>query len=177
MIAAADGDKVILLAPVLGVPVLHSHFQGHFHGHRAGVRIEYLLHGRRNQRQEQFSEFDGGVVRQSAEHDVRHLAELFRGCPVQRRMVVTVYGAPPRGHSLYQRLSAFQRNRCSVRPLHLIYRQRIGGRSVWMPQMLAVELRTAELISGFFYQLLVVGNLRAERGQQVAHDGRVDTYI
>ena len=32
----------------------------------------------------------------------------------------------------------------------------MGGRGVWMPQVLAVELRTAELISGFFYQLLVI---------------------
>ena len=157
--------------------VLHGHFQGHFHGHRAGVGIEYLLHGRRNQRQQQFAQLDGRVVRQSAEHDVRHLADLLCGCPVQYRMIVTVHGAPPGGHSLYQGLPAFQRNRCPVRLLHLIYRQRMGGRGVWTPQVLAVELRTAELVSGFFYQFLVIGNFGAERRQQVAHDSRVDTYI
>lgn len=43
--------------------------------------------------------------------------------------------------------------------------------------MLAVELRTAKLIPGFFYQFLVFGNFRAECSQQVAHDGRIDTYI
>ena len=46
-----------------------------------------------------------------------------------------------------------------------------------MPQVLAVELRTAELVSGFFYQFLVIGNFGSERRQQVAHDSRVDTYI
>ena len=43
--------------------------------------------------------------------------------------------------------------------------------------MLSVELRAAEPVSGIFYQYLVFRHFRAERCQQVAHDGGVDADV
>ena len=43
--------------------------------------------------------------------------------------------------------------------------------------MLSVELRAAEPVSGIFYQHLVFRHFRAERCQQVAHDGGVDADV
>ena len=133
VIARTDSHKIILLRLSLAIPVLHGHFQGHLHCHRARVGIEYLLHGRWDKRQQQLAQFNGRVVCQSSEHHMRHLAQLFLCRPVQCRVVVPVDGTPPRRHSLYERFSAFQGDGGAFGMLHLVHRQRVGCGGIGVP--------------------------------------------
>ena len=57
------------------------------------------------------------------------------------------------------------------------YRERTGGGGVRMPQMLPVELGGIEGIACLADEFLVVRNLRAEGGEQVAHDGGIDADV
>ena len=140
VIARTDGDKIIALRTALCILILHRHLQGNLHGHRTTVGIEYLPHGRRNDRKQQFAQFYGRRMRQSAEHDMRHILKLLLYCPVQNGMIVSVDGTPPRRHPFNQLRSVFQNYFTTLCPPHFISRERTGGRSIRMPQMLPVEI-------------------------------------
>ena len=98
-------------------------------------------------------------------------------------MVVAVYGAPPRGHALYQ--GAFlvrvfwvlDSDGGTRSPFHLVDRKRMGGGGIRMPQMLPVELGGIEGIACLADEFLVIRYLRAEGGKEVSYDGRIDADI
>ena len=140
MISAAYGNEIILFCLPGGIPVLYGHFQCYLYCHRSGVCIEYLLHRRRNQREQQLSQFNGRIVCQSAKHYVRHFLQLLPYCFIQYRMIVSMYRTPPRRHSFYKHPPVTQRNRSPFCPFYLIYRQWIRGRSIGMPQMFPIKL-------------------------------------
>ena len=76
VVTVTDGDEIIFLRFSGCIPVLYGHLQCNFDSYGAGIGIEYLLHRGRDQRKQQFAQFDSRIVRQSAEHDMRHPAEL-----------------------------------------------------------------------------------------------------
>ncbi len=58
---------------------------------------------------EQSPEASGGFVRQSAEHDMAHFAELPCGGGVEHGIAVAVNGGPPRAHPVDQSAAVGER--------------------------------------------------------------------
>ena len=90
-------------------------------------------------------------------------------------MVVAVYGAPPRGHALYQGaflvwvFRVLDSDGGTRSPFHLVDRKRMGGGGIRMPQMLLVELGGIEGIACLPDEFLVIRYLRAEGGKEVSY--------
>ena len=100
VVATADGEE-----PGATPPRRHVPLEGHLHrdldGHRPGVGEEHVLEGDRGEGEEPSGEPDGRLVRQPAEHDVRHRAELPVRGRVELRHGIPVDGTPPRRHPVH----------------------------------------------------------------------------
>ena len=70
---------------------------------------------------------------ESTEHDVRHFFQLLFRRLVERGVVVSVYGRPPRRHAVDEPLSVFQFYIYPFCSLDGIAGQGINGRGVGMP--------------------------------------------
>ena len=140
VIARTDGNEIGLFGMSCRILVLHCHFQRHLDRHRTAIGIKDMPHRGRSYPQQPFAQSYGWLVRQSAEHHVRHIFQLVFYRPIQFGTIVTMHGTPPRRHSVYQFRTVRQRNHASFRPLHLVGRQRFDRRSIRMPQMFAVEI-------------------------------------
>ena len=92
-------------------------------------------------------------------------------------MIVAMHGTPPRRHALYQRFATLQRNGAAICPLYLINWQWVTSRGVGVPEVQTVEGRVGQGIASLGYQLFIFAHFRAQRGEQVSHDGRVDAHI
>ena len=163
MIAGTDCHKIVLFRLSRSKLILYRHLQCDLHSHRTTVGIKNLLHGRRNNLQKQFSQCDGRLMRKSSKHHMRHVFQLLFNRPIQYRMIISMYGTPPRRHTVYQFRTVFQRNDTPFCPFHLIRRQRVNGRRIGMPQMLPVEVINTLFISHnppplFVFYLLPLSN-------------------
>ena len=81
---------------------MQRHLHGHFHRHRAGIRIEDPVQARPQQRRQPPRQRQRRLVDQAAEHHVRHGVELGAHGPGDVGMVVTVAGGPPGRHPVDQ---------------------------------------------------------------------------
>ena len=72
-----------------------------------------------------FGEGDRRLVRQTAEHDVRHLPELLRHRTLERRHPVAVYRRPPRRHPIHELATVYQPDAHAARAGDRQHRQRI----------------------------------------------------
>ena len=163
MIAGTDRHKIVLFRLSRSKLILHRHLQCDLHSHRTTVGIKNLLHGRRNNLQKQLSQCDGRLVCQSSKHHMRHVFQLFFDGPIQHRMIISMYGTPPRRHTVYQLRTVLQRNHTPFCPFYLIRRQRIDSRRIGMPQMLPVEVINTLFITHsppplFVFYLLLLSN-------------------
>ena len=91
------------------------------------------------------------LVREPAEHHVRHALELLAHRRVERRVAVAVDRAPPRGHPVDQLAPVGELQAHALGRDDRQRRQRRGQRAVGMPDALAVEreqLRPSRLSAG-----------------------------
>ena len=109
VISAAPGHQTIFRRFSEAPPVLQAHLDCYFDGHRTGVGEEHLVEVRWCDVDEQSPEASGGFVRQSAEHDMTHLAQLPCSCSVEHGIAVSVNGGPPRAHSVDQSAAVGER--------------------------------------------------------------------
>ncbi len=102
VIAALEGEEfgAAALAPVQ--VELHGHLHGHLDRHRAGVGEEHPLERRSQQGAQPRRQAQGRLVRQPAEHHVRHDLKLAGHRIADVRMVVAVAGGPPRRCPIHQ---------------------------------------------------------------------------
>ena len=83
-------------------PILHRHFQRDFDRDRAGLGKEHPRQIARQQRGQPLRQRQRLLMRQPAEHHMRHLLELSRDGFANMRMVVAVAGGPPAGDAVDQ---------------------------------------------------------------------------
>ncbi len=114
MIAALEGDELGAAADAPVEPVLHRHLHGDLDRHRAGVREEHPIEIAGHQGREPSRQRQRRLVRQPAEHHMRHRCEL----PFDRLpdvgMVVAMTGRPPRGDAVDQRAAVGERDAAAV---------------------------------------------------------------
>ena len=83
---------------------------------------------------------------ETAEHDMAHLPKLPFYGGIQSRMVIAVYGCPPRTHAIDQFAAVFQIDAYSLGPLHGKYGQWIYSRCIGMPKVVAIQ--TQHFVNG-----------------------------
>jgi hypothetical protein len=102
VVATANRQQARPARLSLRLPVLQRHLDRHFDRHRAGVAEKHVLQRLRRDGDQLACKADRRLMRQSAEHHVRHAAKLLRDRPVEFRMVVAVNRTPPRRHAVDQ---------------------------------------------------------------------------
>ena len=90
MIARTDGNEIGLFGMSCRILVLHRHFQRHLDRHRTAIGIKDMPHRGRSYPQQPFAQSYGWLVRQSAEHHVRHIFQLVFYRPIQFGTIVTM---------------------------------------------------------------------------------------
>src|SRR5690606_36486689 len=123
----------------LGNPVLQGHLERNLHGDRAGVGEKHFVQAGGGDIDQLFGQPRDGFVRQTAEHDVGHLAQLIFHSLVQFGMVVAMQYAPPGGRAVDQRASIGE---MQVDPLCVadrVYRGLIGEGRIGVPDVGLVE--------------------------------------
>ena len=106
---------------------------------RAGVGEEHLLQPVGRDLHQALRQTHGRLVREPAEHHMRHPPELLADGGVERGVAVAVDRAPPRGHPVDQLAPVGQRQAHALRRDDRQRGQRAGQRAVGMPDVLAVE--------------------------------------
>ena len=102
MIAAPESKQRLARAHTLVDPVLHRHLHGDLDRDRAGVREEHPLEVARHQRGEPLRQHIGLLMREPAQHHMRHHRELPLDRGTDVRVVVAMAGRPPRRHAVDQ---------------------------------------------------------------------------
>ena len=102
VIPAPNGEQLLFAGAALGGPVLQGHLDGCFHRHRAGIGEEDRPQLPRRDGDEFLRQAHGRLVGQAAEHHMGHRLQLDPDRLVQSRVVVTVNGAPPGRHAVYE---------------------------------------------------------------------------
>ncbi|CFM10567.1 Uncharacterised protein [Bordetella pertussis] len=124
MVAAAKRHEARAAALALVEPELHGHFHGHLHRHRTRIGVEHAFQPRPQQRAQAAGQVQRRLVRQAAEHHMRHAVQLLAHRLGDMRVVVAMAGRPPRGHAVDQRASVGQLQQAAVAAHH---RQRRRG--------------------------------------------------
>ena len=140
VIAGADGHEIRLFRPACRIMILDGHLHGHLNGHRAAVRIEYTGEFFGKNPAESLSELNCRLMREAAEHHMRHFIHLLLQRGIQHRMVVAVHRTPPGRHAVNEFSTVFQHYAASVRLPDPVRRKRMSRRCIWMPQVLPVEV-------------------------------------
>jgi len=138
-VSPAPGPQTIFRRLSEAPPVLQAHLHCDFDGHRTGVGEEHLVEVRWCDVDEQSPEASGGFVRQSAEHDMAHLAELPCGGGVEHGIAVAVNGGPPRAHPVDQSAAVGERQDSPLRRVDDQRTSRRGKRSVRMPEDIGID--------------------------------------
>ena len=149
VIAAADRRQRIFARRALRIHVLHRHFHGDLDGHRPAVAVENFLQPVGGQAYQLAGQFDGGSVRQSAEHDVSHVLKLRLDGFVQFRIIVSVDHRPPGRHAVHDPLSVRKFDVHPVGPDGVENAQRLFHRRVRMPQVRSVVVEYLFCLSVF----------------------------
>jgi hypothetical protein len=139
VIAAADGEKPVLLGPSQGKPVLQAYLDCHLDRHRPSVGKEHMLEAIRAELDQPCGQANRGFVGKPAEHHVRHPLELVAHRRIEHRVAVAVDHAPPRCHPVDQLPPVLKPQADAGGGRH---RQRRDGRhrAIRMPDMPLVEL-------------------------------------
>ena len=140
VISAAYGHKICAsMVACLWYRSLYSHLHCHFHSHRSGIGIEYVVHGWRGYLQKHFTKLYGWLVGEPAKHYVAHFFNLGDGSSIYARVVVAVDHAPPWWHAVDQFASVGKAYPYSVRAINFISGERVDGGCIWVPQVFPVE--------------------------------------
>ena len=140
MIPAPHRRDILLRGQTPRLLVLHRHFQRNFHRNRTRIRIKNTVQSLWQNPDQQLAQFHRRLVRQTAEHHMRHLLNLRLNRLIQNGMIVAVYRTPPRRHPVNQPRAVRQFDMHALRTVNRINRQRVGHGCIGMEQMGAVEI-------------------------------------
>ena len=118
VIAALEGDE--LPAPLHAAidPVLRRHLERDFDRDRTGVGKEHAAEIARQQRGQPPRQRQRRLMRQPAEHHMRHLLELLGHRVPYVRLVIAVAGGPPAGDAVDQFAAVGQHDARALRAHH-----------------------------------------------------------
>jgi len=148
VIPAPHRRNILLRGQTPRLLVLHRHLQRNFHRNRTRIRIKNTVQPLRQNPDQHLAQFHRRLVRQTAEHHMRHLLNLRLNRLIQNRMIVAVYRTPPRRHPVNQPRTVRQFDMHTLRTAHRINRQRIGHGRIGMEQMGAVEIEQGGSVFG-----------------------------
>ncbi len=100
VVPAAPGHDPAALRPALRALVLQAHLEGDLDRHRPGVGEEHVPQVARGRGGQQRRQARGGLMGQTAEHDVAEAVDLGAGGGVEDGVAVAVDRRPPGGHAV-----------------------------------------------------------------------------
>ncbi len=139
VVAAAHGQQPRALGMAARALKLQAQLDRDLDGDRAGVGEEHPIQPVGRDLDQTLRQAHRRLVREPAEHHVRHPPELLSDGGVERGVAVAVDRAPPRGHAVDQLAAVRQLQAHALRRDDRQRRLRAGQRAVGMPDVLAVE--------------------------------------
>ncbi len=139
VVAATHGQQARALRVAARALELQAQLDRHLHRDRPRVREEHRLQRVRRERQQPLGQAHRGLVREPAEHHVRHARQLLAHSAVERRVAIAVNRTPPRRHPVDQLAPVGERQANALRRHHRQRLKRPRQRTVRMPNMLAVK--------------------------------------
>jgi hypothetical protein len=165
VIGAAQREQTLAARLSARVPVLQGELDRDLDRHGARVAQEHALESRRREREQPLAQRDGGLVREAAEHHVRHALELRAHGGLDVRMAIAVDRRPPRRHAVDELAAVGEPQRRAPRALDRVQRRR-ARRRVGMPDGAAVA-RDQRML-GLAHPATVPLGLRAPRPSRPA---------
>ena len=133
VVARPDRQQPMTAKLAPGLVILEGHLDSHLHRHRARIAQEDVLEGGRGEGHQTLDQPDRRFVGQAPEHDMGHGRQLVPEGLIEDRVVVTVNGAPPRGHAIDEFPPVHELKAAAPGGAHRIDRVPVQGRGIGMP--------------------------------------------
>ena len=157
MVALPRRRKVRARGAPQGHLVLHGRLHGDLDRDRSAVGVEDLLEPRGSVLENQASELDGGLVRESAEHDVGHRFDLLVHGALQFFAAVAVERAPPGASAVQKATSVCEHDLAAFGLRDLEDGRRIDRPGVGVPEVSAVKGEVlVQFVARFAHALFVL---------------------